>query len=185
MSDISVARRYAAALYEEATNKGQVDQLDADIALIRDSLEGSPELVRFFSSPVIPREKKASVVTALFESRLQPLTLRFMGLLVEKRREDLFPAVVDAYRGLRDDELGIVEAHVRSALAMDATEEAALKQTLERMTGKQVRLAVTTDAELLGGLVVRIADTVYDGSVRNKLVNLRERLEHGVTLSMN
>lgn len=183
MSELTVARRYAQALYEAARQEGQTEQVDADVALIRDSLDGSRELVRFFESPVIPREKKLAVVRALFGERVQPTTLHFLQLLVEKRREALFPDVVAAYRALRDEQLGIVEAGARVARPLTEAEEKSLAQALEALTGRRVRLRVALDEALLGGVVIRVGDTVYDGSIRHQLTTLRERLEHGAFLN--
>ncbi len=183
MSQITVARRYAQALYETARQDGQAEQVDADVALIRAGLDGSRELVRFFESPIIPREKKLAVVKTLFGPRVQPTTLRFLQLLVEKRREALFPAVVEAYHALRDEQMGIVEADARVAHPLGETEGKALGQALEKMTGRRVRLRVTLDPALIGGAVIRVGDTVYDGSVHHQLATLRVRLEHGSFLN--
>jgi F-type H+-transporting ATPase subunit delta len=139
--------------------------------------------VLFFESPIIARDKKEDVVQALFADRVHATTLRFLRLLVEKRREDLFPEVVEAYRTLRDEQLGIVEAKARVAFPLDDKAEKQLVQTLERMTGTRIRLKVEEDAALVGGLVVRIGDTVYDGSVRHQLISLRERMEYGALMS--
>jgi len=179
MTNQIVARRYAQALYAEAVREQRVEGIDEDVALIRDALEASRELVVFFESPVVSREKKKAVVQALFAARVQPLTLHFLRLLIEKKREDLFPDVVQAYRALRDEQLGIVEARARVAYPLAEAEEAQLVEALEKMSGKGIRLNVDVDAGLLGGLVVRIGDTVYDGSVRHQLASLRERLEEG------
>ncbi|MFQ5570786.1 MAG: ATP synthase F1 subunit delta [Rhodothermales bacterium] len=179
MNNLTIARRYAQALYEEAARAQCVDGVDEDIALIRDALGGSRELVRFFESPVISREKKESVVQSLFAERVQPTTLRFLRLLIGKKREELFPDVVRAYHALRDEQVGIVEAQVRVAYPLSEQEETQLAQALERMEGRRIRLHVELDAGLLGGLVVRIGDTVYDGSVSHQLTSLRERMELG------
>ena len=180
MANTIVARRYARALYQEAEQQGMTEAIDADVDLIRGSLEGSRDLVSFFRSPILSREKKEAVVRQLFAPpRVQPLTLDFLNLLIEKGREDLFPDVVAAYRELRDEQRGIVEARVRTAFALGADELRQLEAALARMTGKQVRLQVQHDPSLIGGLVVRVGDTVYDGSVRHQLANLREQLETG------
>ena len=185
MADTTIARRYAQALFEEAKQSGNVEQVDEDVDLIRDSLDGSRELVLVFESPIIPREKKESIVKELFKSRVQPVTLHFLQLLIEKKREDLFPAVVRAYGDLRDRQLGIVEARVRAAVGLDEAERERLGAALERRTGKRVRLEVDVDPDLIGGLVVRIGDTVYDSSVRHQLGVLREQLEHGASFRLN
>ncbi len=183
MSEITIARRYAQALYEAAEEAGRVEQVDADVAAIQAGLDASRELRRFFGSPVISREKKRAVVEKLFGGRVEPVTLRFLQLLVEKRREALFPTVVKAYGALRDERLGIVEAKARTAQPLTDDEERALAQALEKMTGRRIRMDVAQAPELIGGVVIRVGDTVYDGSVRHQLESLRERLEHGSFLN--
>jgi F-type H+-transporting ATPase subunit delta len=179
MSEIMIARRYAQTLHEQAAQSGVLQQVDADINLISDALADSRELRDFFDSPVISRAKKGSVVKALFGDRLQAITLTFMALLVEKRREDVFPAVVSSYRELRDAELGVTPVSVRSAYELSSEDSAALVRALTSLTGKEVRLHARVDASILGGLVIRIGDTVYDGSITNQLATLRERLLGG------
>ena len=181
MSDRTVATRYAGALYEEAEQQDIVEEIDEDVALIRESLDGSRELVNFFNSPVIGREKKERIVRELFAERVEPLTLHFLLLLVKKKRETLVLNMIRAYRRLRDEQLEITEALVRVPSALDEQERKHLKGRLETMTGRQVRLQVREDPDLVGGLVVRIGDTVYDGSVQHQLESLRERMEqHGL-----
>lgn len=175
MSQRTVARRYARALYEEADRLGVVDSIDEDMSLLRETLDASDELARFFRSPVIPDSKKLGVVQALFEEKTHELTTKFLGLLIRKDRENLVSSVVDQYQALRDEQRGIVEATVRTAHVLDETETAALEDALESTTGKRVRLNIQQDAGLIGGVVVRIGDRVFDGSVRNKLDTLRER----------
>ncbi len=178
MNDLTVARRYARALYEEAEEAGAVRETDADIDLIRAGLKGSRDLVRVFESPIIAREKKTAILNRLFGERVQPLVLRFLLLLVEKSREDIFPAVVQAYGELRDAQQGIIEAFARSAFELSPDERQAITRALEQRTGKRIRLSVERDPDLIGGLVIRVGDRVYDGSVRNQLADLREQLEH-------
>ena len=184
MSDVLIARRYAKALKEEAEGLGIIEQVDDDVALIRESLNASRELLQFFQSPVISREKKASVVSELFGERVEKTTLHFLLLMVEKRREYALLEVVSAYMALRDEQRGVVNVSVRAARAMGEEEEKELIATIEGMIQKSVRLESSVDASLMGGLVVRIGDTVYDGSFSNQLQSLRERLETG-HLSLN
>ncbi|SRR5690606_9951427 len=180
-----VARRYALALYQEAQAQNAVDRTDEDVAALAEALDASRELTALFESPVVPREKKEAVIRRLFDGKLADLTLRFVRLLVEKEREDLLPAVVRAYGALRDERLGIVEAHVRTARALGAEEEKQLERALEARTGKQVRLKVDVEPSLIGGLVVRIGDRVYDRSVQHQLDLLRGQLHQRAFLSQN
>jgi F-type H+-transporting ATPase subunit delta len=133
-------------------------------------------LVGFFKSPIISREKKKAVIDGLFGKRVDDLTLQFLKLLVDKHREDIVPQVIDAYRALRDEHLGVIVAIARVAQPLSGGEEKKLIDTLGKMTGKSVRLSVQLDSDLVGGAVVRVGDTVYDGSVRNQLELLREQM---------
>jgi len=183
MSDLSIARRYARALSERAAELDRTERLDDDVAVIAGGLESSRELVSFFASPVISRSKKIDVVRALFSERVDEVTLQFLEMLVHKRREHLFPDVVRAYRQLRDDEMGRMTVSARVAKPLGDEETEALLNALAKMTGKDIRLETVVDENLLGGIVVRVGDVVYDGSVVNQLAELRERLEKGSHLN--
>ena len=179
-----IARRYAQALYEQATADNTVARVDADVTLLRETIEGSRELSGLVGSPIVSREQKERVMRALFTPHLGETTLRFMDFLIEKGREEMLPQMARAYHDLRDTQEGVVEAHVRTALPMPEAEQQQVRAALEARTGKKVRLRVVEEPDLIGGLVIRIGDTVYDGSVRNQLAELRERMET-TTVALN
>ena len=179
------ARRYALALTQEAESTGQAAAVDADVVFLGETLDGSRELRLFFQSPVVSREKKENVLKSLFSERVSPLTMRFLRLLVSKQREALIPAVVAAVRALRDTATGTVEAHVRTAKPLSDAETAALQTSLEARAGHPVRLAVEVQPALIGGLVVRVGDVVYDRSVRHQLETLRDQLGRSVGVTTN
>jgi F-type H+-transporting ATPase subunit delta len=183
MSDLTVARRYAQALHQETATAGSMEATDQDVAQIRAALVDSPELTRFFGSPVISRQKKKSVVDALFADRIGPLPLRMIHLLVEKRREAEVSAVMAAYQAIRDDEEGIAEVSVRSARSLSDEDQKAIASSLEKRLSKRIRLSVSSDESLIGGVVVQVGDTVYDGSVSNRLASLRERMMESALLN--
>ena len=180
-----VARRYAQALYQEAEAQGHVDAVDDGVGQLKELFETSRELRVLFESPVYSAEQKGNVVEKLFAGRLPDLLTRFVRLLLDKQREGLFPEIVKAYRALRDEQLGVVEAHVKTAAPLGAVEMRRLEVTLGEKTGKQVRIRQSVVPELIGGLVVRLGDTVYDGSVRHQLEQMRDRLEQGAYASQN
>lgn len=179
MSQQTIARRYARALYEYAEEQGVTHSVDGDIRVIREAVRASRELERFFESPIVSRERKRAVVRALFSEHVSEPTIRFVEMLVDKRREGLFVAVADAYLALRDEVLGMVEVSVRTARPLDAEAEKAIGTRMGELTGKDTRLAVTLDPALMGGIIVRVGDMVYDGSVQGRLESLRDRLVHG------
>jgi F-type H+-transporting ATPase subunit delta len=179
MSQTIVANRYAKAWYDESVGEGVVDKVDRDVDVLRSSLEGSQELRRFFSSPIISREAKLRVTDALFEGRVCETTRRFLRLLVSKRREDVLGLVLDSYRALRNEQLGIVEARASVAREGSKKDLSRLAAALGESLGKEIRLDMDVDPSLLGGVLVRVGDTVLDGSARNRLERLRERFASG------
>ena len=181
---LTVARRYAQALYGEADQQKCVERVDEDISMIQESLAGSSELTRFFQDPVVSSDKKENVVNKLFGDRVHSVVLSFIKLLIQKGRGNIFPTIASAYQALRDEQLGIVEAHVRSALVLGDEEQAKIEQRIQKMTGQQVRLKTEVDPTILGGLIIRVGDTVYDGSVLHQLGALRGRLENS-TFNVN
>lgn len=183
MSDLAIARRYALALSESAGEKNRIDQVDQDVDLVWSSLEGSPDLERFFQSPIVPRSKKIAVIRTLFGERIDTVTLDFMLLLVEKRREGMVRPILGAYRDLRDEQQGFVSVVAKSARPIGPDEKQRLIDSVGRITGSKVRLETEVDASLMGGIVLRVGDTVYDGSVTNKLAALRERLRTGANVA--
>lgn len=179
MSDILVARRYAEALYDFAESSGTVESVDADVSALGTILKQSRELANFFASPIVSREKKAVVVRSLFEDKVSKTTLRFLSQLVDKRRENILGEILEAYQTLRDRQLGVARAVARSAAPLADDERADVRTALERLTGMKIRLQSETDESLIGGVIVRIGDTVYDGSLRNKLNHLKEQFVSG------
>lgn len=179
-----VARRYARALYEDAEAVSKTSAVDDDMTLVSDALDASDELARFFRSPVISRDRKKQIARSLFADRVDELTLDFLEMLVRKQREDIFPRIADAYRVLRNEQLGVVEATARSARDLSVEEQEELATSLGRLTGKKVKLHVETDERLIGGVVIRVGDTVYDGSVRHQLNTLRDQMQVGA-VSLN
>lgn len=181
-----VARRYAQALTEEAQQAGSLEAVDADMALLAETLEGSRDLRLALMSPVVSHDKKLAVLRSLFQDKVSDLSLRFLRLLVQKERDGQIPAILDAYRQLRDKRTGTVEAAVRVAKPLTPAEAERLQAALEARADATVRMNVAVDPSLIGGLVVRLGDVVYDRSVRHQLDLLRGQLsERTAAVSLN
>ncbi|MCA0269143.1 MAG: ATP synthase F1 subunit delta [Bacteroidetes bacterium] len=172
-----VARRYAQAFLADAGN--DVAAVDADFALIAATVRESRDLRLMLASPVISRDKKRRVVDALFGGKIGARAQQFVGLLFDKEREALLADVAEAYADLRNEQQGIEVAQVRVPAELSKAEADRLRAALEAQTGKTLLLEVAVDTAMIGGLVVRIGDTVYDGSVRFRLDALRDRLLDG------
>lgn len=172
MSSSAVVQRYAQAYLDSASTRRVQD----DVALLKESLANSRELRLCMISPVIARAQKASVIERLFGPRVHPLTLCFLQLLVERKREDLLPAILERVQALSDEKEGIINVEAQVAKSLSEQSRALVASTLQQRLGKSVRLSVVYNEDLIGGIVLRIGDTVYDGSVRYQLSELRKRI---------
>jgi F-type H+-transporting ATPase subunit delta len=129
--------------------------------------------------------KKEAIVRRLFEGRVHPLVSSFLLLLVRKQREGLAPAVVAAYTALVDEREGVVEARVRAARPLSPEQAEKMRAELETITGRAVRLHLAVDPTLLGGVVVRVGDRVYDGNLRHQLDLLHDQFESRAKVMVN
>ncbi len=179
MKNVRVARRYAMALMSAAGELQSVDAVAADLDLLDRTMAGSRELQLLVASPVVSVAKKEMIFRQLFENRLTPTTTQFLSLMIRKHREPVIAEMIAEFRTLHDERNGIVNVHITSAVDLGSSQQKNLIEQLERMTGKKVRLRLRRDAEIKGGLLVRIGDTVMDSSVKRQLELLREQFVHG------
>ncbi len=175
----TLARRYAGALFQTARQTDVMDVIDkveSDLGLITYSLQAMPQLAETLNHPLIPPARKKAIVSQIFSNKVQDVTLRFLELVIDKRRENVLPDVEPEYVRLANEYRGVVSVIVTSAVPLTESETRALKKKLDEVTGKKADLELREDPDLIGGLTVRIGDTVTDGSVRGQLAALREKL---------
>ncbi|MEX1010615.1 MAG: ATP synthase F1 subunit delta [Balneolaceae bacterium] len=173
----NTALRYAKALFDLSLEKGQVESVYRDVILIRDTAEASAELKVFLKSPVIQNRDKEEVLATIFKERVNPLTFQLLQLLSEKSREPLLVEIMKGFIQYYLEHTGVIEVQVESATPLDEPVVEELRKVLERRTGKSVNMQITEEPELMGGLTVRIGDTVIDGSVRYSLERLGSKLK--------
>lgn len=176
MKNPRAARRYAVALMNVSVEQKAVDRVADDLRTIGAVLAGSRDLRAMLGSPVIAPMKKKAVFEDLFANRVGKETLTFVHLLIHKNREAVLPELIEEFRALLDERRGIVNVDAATAMPMTPAQKSRLQQELERYTGKKVQLRLAIDPSIRGGLIVKIGDTVLDGSIRNQLVRLREQL---------
>lgn len=172
----TIARVYAETLFRAAERLGEVEAVDESVRGFSGVLDASPEFRRFLAAPQIDAADKRELVADAFRDRVHPLLLRFLELVIGKRRERLLDEIVTAWGGLLDARANRQAATVTTAVAPDPETVARIHAALERATGKTIVLEQRVDPKLLGGLVVRAGDTVIDGSLRTRLDSLRLRL---------
>lgn len=174
--DLRASRRYATALFQTAQKQNSLDAVQKDLALILQLMEQTPALRNMWESPLLPGGRKRDLIDRLFANSVDKLTLSFLRLLVDKRREEILETVEREMRDLADAAHHLVRAEAIFAIAPTPAEQSDLQRSLEQRTGEQVNLTVQVDPAILGGVVVRMQDTIIDGSVRGTLERLREQL---------
>ena len=174
----TTARRYAEAAFQLATRDGALDAFGDGLDLAARML-GGDEVLGILRNPARPLSERVALVDTLLGERVPEPVRKICGLLVARGRVDRLQAVAAEYRRLLNREHGVIEAVATTASQLNAEETAALKRKVAQMTGKTVDLRVEVDEALIGGLTVRVGDTLYDASVRGRLERLRERLVAG------
>ena len=171
-----VANRYARALidvlYPENAEAG-LQQLRDFSSLLNDQQAAR----RFLENPTIAGERRRRLLKEICDAlNLERRVANFIGILVDRDRLPILEEIIQAYQKLLDERLGIVRARVTSAYLLDHSEQQRLAARLEQATGKQIRMEVTVDPSLIGGVVAQVGSTIYDGSVRQQLEAFKTRL---------
>jgi F-type H+-transporting ATPase subunit delta len=173
----TAARRYAEALFE-CVRQASFEQFAKDLELAVD-LTASKEAEHFLDNPVLPAGERQAVVDRVLGDRVAEPVRRLVDLLVQRGKVDQLGDIAAEYRRLLNRQEGIVDALAKTALPLTEEETEKLRRKVGEMTGRTVHLTVEVDESLLGGLTVRVGDTLYDASVRGRLERLRDRLVAG------
>ena len=174
----SVVSRYARAFADVVIDlKLDPDQVRGELRSITDLLEQSVDLQRVWDNPAIPHDQKLKVLDALAQrAGLVTAVRNFMAVVIEHRRMRLLPQIARQFETELNDRLGFIDAEITSARELSPQERQALEQQVASMTGRIVRAQYATDTKVLGGAVVKIGSTIYDGSVRGQLHRIRQQL---------
>jgi F-type H+-transporting ATPase subunit delta len=172
-----VARRYAKALLELGTETGQLEAIERDLSNAAEAYESSQELRQAIESPLLPYDKKRAIIEEIAE-RLGcgPTAKNTLLLLNDRRRMRNLAEIARALKAMTDEKKGIVHAEVISARPLSEEYHAKLKAQLERLTGKKIVVDRREDPSLIAGVVARIGDRVYDGSLRARLSQMKSSL---------
>ena len=173
----ALAERYAGALVDVALENKQADLIKRELAEFAAMVRESGELHAFLSNPTIARTGKHAAIEQLVTRMGASRTLRnYLFVIVDQRRAGLLIEIEQAFSALLDARQGITQATVTSAAELTPEERAEMDAALAKLTGKKVQAQFTTDAALIGGAMVRIGSTIYDGSVRAQLDRMRVRM---------
>ena len=173
----ALTERYAGALVDVAIENKQADLIKQELGQFAAMVRESPELHAFLSNPSIVRATKHAVIEQLVAQMGASRTLRnYLFVIVDQRRAGLLIEIEQAFSALLDARQGIMQATVTSAADLTAEERAEIEAALAKLTGRKVQPQFQTNPELIGGAVVKIGSTIYDGSVRAQLDRMRIRM---------
>ena len=177
----SVAGTYARAFADAITDqRGDGVRALQDLKVAQSLLEENEDLRRVWENPSIPSDQKRRVLDALAgrESWSRPVR-NFLAVLIDHQRVPFFAQIVREIEKELNQRMGIAEAEITSARELSESEKRELEGQVSRLTGKRVRASYTRDTTLLGGAVVRVGSTIYDGSVLGQLQRIREQIAEG------
>jgi F-type H+-transporting ATPase subunit delta len=180
MSRETIARRYSAALADVVLTSGETETIKAELAAWTELFYNSTDLQTVFSNPAITHINKEKVLEDLIaKAKPARATANFLRILLKNGRLTEIGEINERFDTVLQERGGVVSAEIMSARELPENERTEFQTNLERLTGKKVNINYAVNKEIIGGVVTRIGSTVYDGSVKTKLENLREQLVNG------
>lgn len=181
MTGSEIAKRYARALFQIAEEDNAVEAVYGELANVASAVRDNKNLMDFFANPIFDQSDKKDVLAEILaKMSVSGVTANFLNLLIDKRRMDILSDVEECFRGYRDNLLNKVRVNVKTAFPLSGEMKERLLSSLAEMTGKNVEMAVEDDRSLLGGIVVAVGDTLYDGSIRTQLSSIRELIREDI-----
>ena len=173
----NISKRYARAFFEIATEGKQIEKYYNELNQFALIIAQNKDLGNFLANPIFEQESKKGVVENIIgKLKLSVMTVNFLKLLVDKKRIDVLSDIVFFYRQLMDESLKKVRVNLKTAFPLSNEMQTYITSSLEKVTGRNVEVSVEKDPGLLGGIVIGVGDTLYDGSIRNQLNNMRNLL---------
>jgi F-type H+-transporting ATPase subunit delta len=172
----TIARNYAEALFDLAEREGELVRYGDGIDLVARLIDEHRDFRAFLETPRVPAAEKKAVLRKTLAGSVPPRVLNFLLLTIDKRRQRLLRDIARAYHELVDDRLNRVRVEVTVARPQDDAVIARLGEALSGLLGKTAVPSLRVKPEILGGVIVRAGDTIYDGSLRRRLDRMRRQL---------
>jgi ATP synthase F1 delta subunit len=175
-----LAQVYARALFEVGREQGKLDELREQLAQLADALESDRQLAIFFFSPYFSTAEKEQGLERMLDGADESF-LNFVRLLIEKHRMPVLFRIRVEYERLWDGANKVLPVEITSAIALDPATTENLGTTIGERTGRKVTLAARVDPEIIGGIIVRVGNSILDASIRNRLEQLRRHVAQGAS----
>lgn len=173
----NISKRYARAFFEIAEEEKKLEQYYNELKQFSSIVEGNKDLRGFLANPIFEQENKKKVFEKIISKlSLSKMTINFLNLLIDKNRIDVLSDIETCYRLLMDETLQKVRVTVKTAFPLSSQMQDYIMSNLKKITGREAEVTVEDDKGLLGGIVIGVGDTLYDGSIKNQLNNMRNLL---------
>ncbi len=173
-----IAARYATAVFELAKEAKKLPALEKDLDALTAALDESTDFGELITNPVYTRDEMAAAVAAIGKKmKLTPIVTNTLGLMAQNRRLFVLPQLVSTVKGMIADEKGEVSAEVTSAKKLTKAQTDKLAKTLKASVGKDVKVNVSVDESLIGGLIIKVGSKMIDSSIKSKLSNLQNAMK--------
>jgi F-type H+-transporting ATPase subunit delta len=171
-----VIQGYAQALFAVAEAEGELDQVEDELFRFGKTMQSRPDLREALTDPKLPADRKKAVLQELLGKKASPHTLSMLGFLIDQGRTRDLPKILEALSEVAAEQRRKQVAEVRTAVPLRDEQRKRLQEALSKATGKDVELKVLIDPTVIGGVVARVGDQVFDGTIRRKLEMAREQL---------
>jgi len=176
MADSRVASRYVKSLLGLAEEQGALELVNADMQLFASVCASNKDFTRMLKSPVIRHDKKLAILEAIFEGKVNKLTMAIISMLTRKNREPLLPAIAVEFHNAYNVNKGIQKASVSTTFALDAKMKAEIEELVKKISGKTaIELQEKINPDLIGGFVLHVGDKQIDASIKSKLKALKTK----------
>lgn len=177
MSVQTVARRYSSALADVVLQRGEAREVQQELREWERTLQANENLREVFANPTIALDQKRAVLNKLIEvAKPRQTSANFLKVLLQNQRLTELTEINRRFAQVLDERAGMIAATVTTARVVPQDAQQRLHDKLSSLTGKKVRVDFATDPKIIGGLVTRIGSTVYDGSVRSQLQQIKEKM---------
>jgi F-type H+-transporting ATPase subunit delta len=175
-----LAQVYARALFEVAREQGKLDLLREQLAQFAEALEGDRQLAIFFFSPYFSTAEKEQGLERVLEGADDSF-VNFLRLLIEKHRMPVLFRIRHVYQQMWDEENKVLPVEITSAIELDQATTESLGNRIGERAGRKVTLAARVDPEIIGGIILRVGNSILDASIRNRLERLRRHVAQGAS----
>jgi F-type H+-transporting ATPase subunit delta len=176
MQETTVARNYAGALFELAQADAALERYVEQLGRIADLVESEKDFRLFLETPRIEPSAKKDAIREVFEGRIPDRLLRFLFVVIDKRRARILPEIADEFAGMVNEHFGRLKVDITTASEPDKALKADLKQRLGRLLDREILPRYRVNPRIIGGVIVRVGDRIMDGSIRHRLQLLRRSL---------